>query len=117
MPDRLLSGAARTLRCSRCRTDFALPLAAGAAVPPRPAPAAAPPMAPAPPVASAPPPPEPRDRAPVASAPADQAVLRRAWLASLAVVAGGVLGLLLFRSQVMAAWPPATRLFAMLGLA
>ena len=122
MPDRLLAGAARTLRCSRCGTDFALPQAARAAeaVPP------APPPAPEPPVAAAPAPAAepaadsaaPRaERTPVASTPPNDAALQRAWVASLLVVVGGVLGLLVFRSQVMAAWPPATRLFAVLGLA
>ncbi|CAH0143991.1 hypothetical protein ROS9278_00547 [Roseomonas sp. CECT 9278] len=53
----------------------------------------------------------------MASAGADQVALRRAWIASLALVAAGVVGLVLFRAQVMAAWPPATRLFAVLGLA
>jgi hypothetical protein len=53
----------------------------------------------------------------VASAPPDQAALLRAWVASLVVVLGGALAVLVFRSQVMAAWPPATRLFAALGLA
>lgn len=121
VPDRLLAGAARTLRCSRCKADFALPVLAEAAPAPTPSPAPPVPEPPvvvaAPPVAEArPPAPPSRERAPVASAPADEVVLRRAWVGSLVVVAGGVLGLLVFRSQVMATWPPATRLFAALGL-
>jgi hypothetical protein len=57
-----------------------------------------------------------RERAPVASAPPDQAALLRAWVASLVVMIGAMVGLLVFRSEVMAAWPPATRMFAALGL-
>jgi predicted Zn finger-like uncharacterized protein len=121
VPDRLLAGAARTLRCSRCGTDFALQQVAQAAevVPPAPPPAPEPPVAaaPAPPTPDPPPTaPTPRERTPVASTPPNDAALQRAWVASLLVVVGGVLGLLVFRSQVMAAWPPATRLFAVLGL-
>jgi len=33
------------------------------------------------------------------------------------VVVVGVLALLVFRTQLMASWPPVTRLFAVLGLA
>jgi predicted Zn finger-like uncharacterized protein len=131
VPDRLLAGPARTLRCSRCGADFALPQAPPAAAPP-PAPLPEPPppapVAPEPPAAVAPAPVAPpatpeapapavRERAPVAQAPTDQAALVRAWAASLLVVVGGVLALLVFRTQVMSAWPPATRLFAVLGLA
>jgi predicted Zn finger-like uncharacterized protein len=108
VPDRLLAGAARTLRCSRCRADFALPQAA-------------PPPAPEPPAVVAPTPtlltPPMRERAPVASVPPTQAALLRAWIASLVVVTGAVAGLLVFRAEVMAAWPPAARMFAVLGLA
>lgn len=43
--------------------------------------------------------------------------LARAWVASLALVIGAVLALLVFRGKVMEAWPPAARLFAALGLA
>jgi predicted Zn finger-like uncharacterized protein len=126
VPDRLLAGSARTLRCSRCTADFALPGAAAPAVAP---PAVAPP-APPPPlaaVATAPALPKPEvaplapavpARAPVAGPPTrDDAALRKAWVASLAVVAGGILALVVWRGPVMAAWPPATRLFAALGLA
>jgi predicted Zn finger-like uncharacterized protein len=127
VPDRLLAGAARTLRCSRCGTDFALPRAAAPApAPPEPTPAPpmqAPPAAAPPPAASppeAPPPPAPAvpERAPVASAATGgDAALRKAWMASVALVAAGVLALVVWRGAVMAAWPPATRLFAALGLA
>ena len=116
VPTRLLAGGVGSLRCSRCATDFPLPQAMPAAAE---ATAAAPPTAlVAPPKPeSALPPPVPHERAPVASALADQAALVRAWAASLAVVVVGVLALLVFRTQLMASWPPVTRLFAVLGLA
>jgi predicted Zn finger-like uncharacterized protein len=112
VPDRLLAGPARTLRCSRCGADFALPVSALAA--PVPEPAAV--LAPEPPPAPGLPAPPARERAPVASAPPDQAALLRAWVASLVVVIGAMVGLLVFRSEVMAAWPSATRMFAAIGL-
>lgn len=119
VPDRLLAGTARALRCSRCGAGFALPAAAPVvAVPPAvPVPSAEPPLAEAPPPPRDAPAPAPRERAPVAAGPGNQAALLRAWVVSLVLVAGAILGLLLFRSQVMAAWPPATRLFVVLGLA
>jgi predicted Zn finger-like uncharacterized protein len=116
VPDRLLAGPARTLRCSRCATDFALPQ--GVAAPPLPAPAPEPAAVMAPDPAPTPNVPAPplRERAPVASTPPGRAALLRAWAASLVVVIGAVVGLLVFRSEVMAAWPPATRVFAALGM-
>uniref|UniRef100_UPI001E5B3924 hypothetical protein n=1 Tax=Roseomonas rosulenta TaxID=2748667 RepID=UPI001E5B3924 len=94
------------------------------------APAAAPPPSPAPeppaerapsplPVAVPAPAPATRWREPasVESAPSSHTVLLRAWVASVVVVAGGMVALVVFRAQVMSAWPPATRLFAALGLA
>jgi predicted Zn finger-like uncharacterized protein len=118
VPDRLLSGAARTLRCSRCATDFALPRASD--TPPPPAPPAPPPE-PVPPPA---PPPEPEpppapvvpERAPVARDPGDRALLG-AWAASVLALLGGVAAMVVFRTQLMAAWPPVTRVFSALGLA
>jgi predicted Zn finger-like uncharacterized protein len=104
VPDRLLAGPARTLRCSRCGADFALPQAAAAAPVPVPEPATvrAPEPSPAPSMPALP----ARERAPVASAPPDQAALLRAWVASLVVMIGAMVGLLVFRSEVMAAWLP-----------
>jgi predicted Zn finger-like uncharacterized protein len=125
VPDRLLSGAARTLRCSRCATDFALPTLAPVAQPAPPPPAppemvAAPAPEPSPPVAA----PEPEaphapavpERTPVARDPRDRALVG-AWVASVLVVLGGVAAMLAFRAQLMAAWPPVTRFFSALGLA
>lgn len=39
-----------------------------------------------------------------------------AWIATILFVAGGILGLLLFQEQVVAAWPPAERLYVALGV-
>ncbi len=123
VPDRLLSGPARTLRCSRCATDFALPSLAATPPPPAPpepvavpapAPVAAPPPAAAEP--EAPPAPAVPERTPVARDPQDRALLG-AWAASVLVVLGGIAALLVFRAQLMAAWPPVTRFFSVLGLA
>ncbi len=122
VPDRLLSGAARTLRCSRCATDFALPSLAAAPPPPPapPEPVAVPAPAPAPPPAAAepeaPPAPAVPERTPVARDPQDRALLG-AWAASVLVVLGGIAAMLVFRAQLMAAWPPVTRFFSVLGLA
>lgn len=122
VPDRLLASPARRLRCSRCATEFALPQAPADEV----AEAAAPP-----PVAAEPPPPPtvppetpvlsvaPELRPPprAAEPSATGRALAWAWAASLAIVVGGVAALVVFRADVMAAWPPVTRLFAALGLA
>ncbi|MBR0672624.1 zinc-ribbon domain-containing protein [Neoroseomonas soli] len=118
VPDRLLGGPARSLRCSRCAAEFPLPQVEAAPVaepvPPPPAPEPAPlPVEPHPPFA-APPVPE---RAPTAAEGEPDRALVRAWTASLAIVAGGAVALVVFREAIMAAWPPATRFFAMLGLA
>jgi predicted Zn finger-like uncharacterized protein len=129
VPDRLLAGGGRSLRCSRCGADFALPAAADetavlpaalrvAAPAPLPEPEAVPtptPVAPAAaPAAVLPPAPAAPERAPVAGE--DDAALRRAWAASVALVLGAAIGLVILREPVMAAWPPARRLFAALGL-
>jgi predicted Zn finger-like uncharacterized protein len=120
VPDRLLAGPARSLRCSRCGADFPLPRSE--------APEAAPP--PAPPELKAEPPrvidlgpppgprPEPlasRALTPIPEPPSP--ALARAWVASIAVVAAAVIGFLTFHAKVMEVWPASTRLFAALGLA
>jgi predicted Zn finger-like uncharacterized protein len=126
VPERLLSGAPRSMRCSRCGVDFtpprpeappALPIVSD------PEPIAAAPVAPAAPPAEADPPPPVAptpvvpERTPVAAPPPAPSALARAWIVSLALVLGAAVALVLLRAQVMAAWPPATRLFAALGLA
>ena len=42
--------------------------------------------------------------------------LAAAWLGSLALVGAGVAALLVFHAEIAAAWPPAARLYAALGL-
>ncbi|WP_368414367.1 hypothetical protein [Falsiroseomonas sp.] len=42
--------------------------------------------------------------------------LAAAWLASLALVGAGVAALVVFQAEIVAAWPPAARLYAALGL-
>lgn len=131
VPDRLLAGPARTLRCSRCGTDFALPRPEPAEPPAAPAIEAAPPppppappaMAPEPPAAAVPEPPRappPRPEPLATPRPAVAEVpprLLRAWVASIAVVLVAIVSLLVFHRAVMEAWPASRRLFAALGLA
>lgn len=118
VPDRLLDGPARSLRCSRCAAEFALPRPEAAPVaetaPPPPPP---PGSLPGPRAAESPPPPVVPERAPPAAMPGPDWTLMLAWVASLLIVVGGAVALVVFRGAVMAAWPPATRLFAALGLA
>jgi hypothetical protein len=42
--------------------------------------------------------------------------LAAAWLGSLALVGAGLGALLVFHAEIAAAWPPAARLYAVLGL-
>ncbi len=110
VPDRLLAGPGRMLRCSRCATDFALP-PPDAAPPPDRAPQRLEPRVDVPLV------PLPQQEIEAAVAAEASRALRLAWAVSLAVVAGGLVALVAFRGEVMAAWPPAARLFSALGLA
>ena len=110
VPDRLLAGPARTLRCSRCKADFPLPRIEAAPPPPAP-----PPLPPEPEPAPEPPPPEPAPPAPAPAMP-DERRLKQAWAASIAVVVVAVAAFVLARESVMAAWPASARLFAALGL-
>lgn len=121
VPERLLAGGARKLRCSRCAAEFALP--APAAPDPPPAAEEPPPVAAAapPPVAVFEPPPAPPvpERTPITeddlADPSERLV--RAWVLSVAAVVVAGLALVVFRAEVVAAWPPAARLFTALGLA
>lgn len=127
VPDRLLAGPARMLRCSRCAAEFQLPRAeAPAAAAPEPPPADPPKPEPPPRIAeavsasrmaeAAPAPPVPA-WAPTPAEPETDGALARAWVASLIVVVGAAVALVVFRDAVMVAWPPATRLFVAIGLA
>jgi predicted Zn finger-like uncharacterized protein len=142
VPDQLI-GAGRSLRCKACRHAWhvappAPPATATAEPPattapespvravPEPAIPAAPPAPPLAPSRPPPPPvpadrpripqpidpplPHPEDRAPRISLP-----LRAAWAASILAVGGMLLALWLFRADIMTAWPPAARLYQLLG--
>ena len=50
------------------------------------------------------------------SPPPSSARLAAAWLGSVALVGAGGAALLLFHAEIAAAWPPAARLYAALGL-
>jgi predicted Zn finger-like uncharacterized protein len=129
VPDRLLAGGARRpVRCSLCGAVWVPPVPApegreaetgavptppdvGAPAPPPEAPPASGPL-------RAPPPwPPPRDEPPLAAPEARGGglALAAAWLVSLALVAGGLAALWIWRAEVSAFWPPAARLFALLG--
>ena len=131
VPDSLLAGG-KTVRCARCGTEWA-PLAEAAASSPAPPP----PAPPEPPPAAA-----PEDHARVEPRlsgyrprnidsaddsrlpPRDDEIElapRRGgallgWLISLAILALLIWAAFAFRSQVMGAWPPSARLYAVLGL-
>jgi predicted Zn finger-like uncharacterized protein len=127
VPDRLI-GTGRSLRCRSCGHAWRVEPEAGTAEsppPPPPAPLPDPGPLPDPPAPAIPPalptprrapqlidPPLPRSEA--LRRPAGPA-LRLAWAASLLAVLGIGLGLWLFRAEIVEAWPPATRLFLMLG--
>jgi len=140
VPDKLLGGGVRKVRCARCGTEWvpaadpAAPPEAPAIVPllpPDDAPASAAvapgPPAPAPPVAEPPSPPAPMlprpgpDRAAEIPKPREErglAVLAGlAWLASLLLLAGAAWATITWRTEIMAAWAPSRRLFLLLGLA
>jgi predicted Zn finger-like uncharacterized protein len=140
VPDKLLTGGARRVRCARCGGDWVPePVAAPMAQ-------LAPPVEPEPPdVEEAPPPalpvkaaePEPEPDLPVRMpvAPAGKRVEEKlapeppvraargmtvvaglAWAASLALLGAGAWAGIAFRADVMAAWAPSRRLYVLLGL-
>jgi predicted Zn finger-like uncharacterized protein len=135
VPDALLAAGPRLLRCTRCGTQFT---AQGSAPPPPEAPPPeSPPFRPPPPKSAAPPPPEaappeasppePAPEPPVeplreATAPAEPPArpstgpLAAAWLGSFALLGALLFATLHWRAEIAAAWPPAARLFAALGL-
>ncbi len=130
VPDAALASGPRLLRCARCAHSFEAALPAGEAAPlpqanPLPPAMGAGVSPPAPPTAQ---PqaasdlaPTPRNQPPprLADAPASMAADRFAllgWAATVVVVGGGVYAAYAWRGAIMAAWPPARRLFAALGL-
>jgi predicted Zn finger-like uncharacterized protein len=146
VPDAMLAAGPRVLKCARCEHRFSAeapraeappeppePPAAGpeagpaAAAQPEPPPQpdtaapAAPRPPPEPPPARPPPTRGPSQPSPIEPVAADPprggAALVLAWLLSLAVLGGAGYAAFLYRAEIMEAWPPATRLFAALGLA
>ena len=135
VPEKLLSGAPRKVRCARCG-DAWVPEAVVVAVPaveevlpPAPEPEPEPEPVPEPPAHVAPPPAPPL--AAVVPLVADRLVRepdapppRRgkpvlaaiAWAASLALLRGAGWAAVAWRAEIMAAWAPSQRLFTLLGL-
>ena len=125
VPDRML-GSGKKLRCARCANEWVPPEVPVAAPAPPPAP-----VAPERPTPAAPPPPRPVQAAPAAPAPAlhaDPKPARSALsasnrlavplaLAGSAMLLAALLGAgVIWRSDLMHAWPPTARLFGWLGL-
>ncbi|MGG5818891.1 zinc-ribbon domain-containing protein [Falsiroseomonas sp. HW251] len=139
VPDQALATGPRLLKCARCghRFEAALPGAPPSSAAPEPPPPPPepeplpPPAAPAPPSepTAEPPPAEEPDRppptrgptqhspiAPLPEAPKRDPRLLAAWVLSVALLVAAAWAAVHFRTEVVRAWPPATRLFAALGL-
>ena len=125
VPERLLRDRARPLRCGQCGTVFPAPeppapepLAFGVAEPLTPAPVAEEPRPASKPLTEEvqPKPEETPIAPPEAANGASSRGLRAAWAASILLLIGGGLAAIIQRDAVMAAWPPAARLFGALGL-
>ena len=146
VPEKLLSGAPRKVRCARCGdawTPETISTPAPALAPTL-SPALAPALEEAPPPPEAPPPtqapaePEPK-RAPAPSPPVATVVPRiedrlvpdaaepssgrriaivatLAWATSAALLGGAGWAVVMWRADIMAAWAPSRRLFSLLGL-
>lgn len=130
VPETLLSGGSRRVRCAKCGDNWVPEIESGmpgaapdADLPPDPA--EPPTMEGRPDDEAAPGPPplraEPVARlpeAPPAPPPGRTLVLVAAfaWAASVAVLAGGAWAAVAFRADVMAAWGPSRRIYALLGL-
>jgi predicted Zn finger-like uncharacterized protein len=110
VPDRMLIGTPRGMRCARCGrvwTPQPLPDPPPAPPPETAAPDPEPPPAP-------PPPPEP-EPAPE-PAPPQRTGLLVAWLATAAVIVGLLAGAAAGRDSLIRAWPPAERAYRAIGL-
>ncbi len=116
--DRLAPG--RAVRCARCGKDW---LPAGAAPEPAPPPPPPPPPPPAPPPPPSAPipilgPPErllPPEPLPTPRSP--NRALAAAWVLTAVAVLGMLVGAVVFRADLMRAFPPSERLYRVLGLA
>jgi predicted Zn finger-like uncharacterized protein len=137
VPDAMLRGGTRVVRCARCGNEWT-PVEISTAPMPAEEPEAAPPPPSKPPPAVPPPDldlpgrleprlkplrPRPELRAiePLPSLPAEPprrggAGAAAAWALSLLVLAGAAGAAVAWRTQVIAAWPPSERVFAALGL-
>lgn len=116
VPDKLV-GTGRKLRCARCGHAWLAEPPVSAT-----APTQAPPAPPTPPPTPAPQrppqvidPPLPYLGDTPASAGSGGPLLWAAWIGSILLLAGAVAAAWIWRTDVAAAWPPAARLFAMLG--
>jgi predicted Zn finger-like uncharacterized protein len=123
VPDALI-GAGRRLRCAKCAHEWLVEPPSPAGPGPEPGPGPAPPPAAPVPMASVPPPMvEPRRPAPppAAAAPAGgrfaAAALWAAWIGTVLLLAGAVAGAWIWRDPIMAAWPPAARVYLLFGAA
>ncbi|WP_439596174.1 zinc-ribbon domain-containing protein [Falsiroseomonas sp.] len=136
VPDAALAAGPRLLRCARCEHKFTAALPEGPAeappseaeppeageTPPDPAaePAAAPEAAP-PGAAASPPAADParlaQDRLSDAPASPPDRFALAGWLLTVLVLAFAAYAGFAWRAEVMEAWPPAQRLYALFGLA
>ena len=111
VPDDRLGAETRRLRCACCAHEWAYgpPLPPEVPPPPPPRPPAAPlvatpRLAPAPAFPPDEPPPPTNRHAPAA------------WVASLLLLAGLAVAAAQFRAEIMQAWPPSQRLYAVFGV-
>lgn len=110
VPDHLLVGTPRTMKCARCGrvwTPAPLPEPPLERLEPLPEPEPEPEPPPA-----EPPPPAP----PVAAPPPRRTGLLLAWLATIVIVIGAAAGAVTRRDEVIRAWPPAERAYRAIGL-
>ena len=119
VPDALI-GAGRRLRCAKCAHEWLVEPASPALLEPEPATPVAPPL----PAAAVPPPMlEPRRPAPPPAAAVPVAgrfaavALWAAWIGTVLLLAGAVAGAWAWRAPIMAAWPPAARVYLLFGAA
>jgi predicted Zn finger-like uncharacterized protein len=144
VPDAMLAGGKRVVRCARCGNEWS-PMATTTAPPrprapetdffrgplPSPKPVVAPPADPEPPGRQEPrlnplrprgearvpePPPPPPPELPELAPRRSDAGAALAWVLSLLVLAAAAGAAVTWRAQVMAAWPPSERVFSAVGL-
>jgi predicted Zn finger-like uncharacterized protein len=125
VPESIVASGPRKVRCHKCAREWQVmpPPGMTVAPPPPPEPAAAPmpdtPRAPAPPPLAefAPPLPDPRAAKPIkVKGGAPSLGLVFAWLFTLAILGGGVGVAWLKKTEIIAFWPPASRIYKLLDL-